>query len=85
MPRASSDGAITIYFKGVKLENMMIVDNATTGLFVGAMNVSLKNVTSVIMACSAWALTRRTISRLSQYCPKATIPSASTMVPSLEL
>ncbi len=38
-------GAITIYFKGVKLENMMIVDNATTGLFVGATNVSLKNVT----------------------------------------
>ncbi|MFN8049482.1 MAG: right-handed parallel beta-helix repeat-containing protein [Ancrocorticia sp.] len=38
-------GAVSTYFNGVTLENMMIVDNATTGLFVGAKNVTVRNVT----------------------------------------
>ncbi len=38
-------GAITTYYSGITLENVMIVDNATTGLFIGATNATLKNVT----------------------------------------
>ncbi len=38
-------GTVTTYYDGVTLENVMIVDNATTGLFVGSKNVTLRNVT----------------------------------------
>lgn len=38
-------GAISTYFSGVTLENMTIVDNATTGLFIGADKARLKHVT----------------------------------------
>ncbi len=38
-------GSVTTYYNGVTLENVMIVDNATTGLFIGSKNVTLRNVT----------------------------------------
>lgn len=38
-------GTVSTYFTGVTLQDMVIADNATTGLFVGATGVSLDHVT----------------------------------------
>lgn len=38
-------GAVTTFFPGVTFDNMTIIDNAATGLFTGASNVTVKNVT----------------------------------------
>jgi parallel beta-helix repeat protein len=41
----SGFGAITVEAPGVKISNVLIEQNATTGLFIGAGNVSLSNLT----------------------------------------
>lgn len=38
-------GTVSTYYDGVTIENMVIVDNATTGLFIGGANVTVRNVT----------------------------------------
>lgn len=44
-PSVPDIAAVAIYASGVKLENLSVTDNATTGLSLDAANISLKNIT----------------------------------------
>ncbi len=45
-PSVPDMGAVTVYAKGVLLENIAITDNATTGLSLGASGIRLRDVTT---------------------------------------
>jgi hypothetical protein len=45
-PSVPDMGAVVVYAKGVLVENVAITDNATTGLSLGASDISIRNVTT---------------------------------------
>jgi hypothetical protein len=45
-PSGPDMGAVVVYAKGVLVENVAITDNATTGLSLGASDISIRNVTT---------------------------------------